>query len=290
MAVHVTDAQFSNHLSLNMSENANSNHNDVSFPSIIELNVGGVFYTTSLTTICKDPNSHLHDMFTGKAKPPIRDSKGKFFLDRDGVLFRYVLDFLRNQKLVLPENFHEKDRLHSEAEYFRLQSMVDCIDKAVIVHTHSAPLHVARSHSAPLTGKHHCPRSTYITVGYRGTFAFGRDGMADVKFRKLSRILVCGRVLACKDVFGDTLNESRDPDRGPGHTDRYTSRFFLKHNFLEQAFDMLGDAGFTCVVSCASGATGATHGQTDLVVKASSQDTEESKWNHYNEFVFFRPY
>lgn len=53
-----------------------------------------------------------------------------------------------------------------------------------------------------------------ITVGYRGSFAFGRDGLADVKFRKLSRILVCGRVTLCRDVFGDTLNESRDPDHG----------------------------------------------------------------------------
>ena len=33
-----------------------------------------------------------------------------------------------------------------------------------------------------------------IVVGYRGTFAFGRDGMADVCFRKLTRILVHGKV------------------------------------------------------------------------------------------------
>jgi hypothetical protein len=43
-------------------------------------------------------------------------------------------------------------------------------------------------------------------------------------------------------VFGEALNESRDPDRGP--LDRYTGRFFLKHLFLEQAFDNLQDAGF----------------------------------------------
>ena len=77
----------------------------------------------------------------------------------------------------------------------------------------------------------------FITLGYRGTFAFGRDGMADVQFRKLMRIIVCGKVSLCREVFKETLNESRDPDRGQG--DRYTSRFFLKHNFLEQAFDML---------------------------------------------------
>jgi hypothetical protein len=80
---------------------------------------------------------------------------------------------------------------------------------------------------------------------YDGFLAFGRDGLADVKFRKISRILVCGRVHLCREVFGETLNESRDPDHG--QTDRYTSRFFLKHTFLEQAFDMLGEASFLMV-------------------------------------------
>ena len=88
----------------------------------------------------------------------------------------------------------------------------------------------------------------YITVGYRGTFAFGRDGLADVQFRKLMRIIVCGKVSLCREAFKETLNESRDPDRGQG--DRYTSRFFLKHNFLEQAFDMLLDVSHVTAIAC----------------------------------------
>ena len=50
----------------------------------------------------------------------------------------------------------------------------------------------------------------------------------------------------------DTLNESRDPDRGLDG-DRYTARYFLKHTMLEQAFDQLCEAGFRMVGSCASG-------------------------------------
>ena len=91
--------------------------------------------------------------------------------------------------------------------------------------------------------------------------AFGRDGLADVKFRKISRILVCGRVHLCREVFGETLNESRDPDHG--QTDRYTSRFFLKHTFLEQAFDMLGEGAFLMVSSTSS------EGQRSLLVPLS---------------------
>ena len=101
----------------------------------------------------------------------------------------------------------------------------------------------------------------YITVGYRGTFAIGRGDMSTTGFRKLGRILVCGKSALCREVFKvgmfrkklclmsclqDTLNESRDPDRGLDG-DRYTSRYFLKHSSLEQAFDQLCAAGFRMV-------------------------------------------
>ena len=76
--------------------------------------------------------------------------------------------------------------------------------------------------------------------------------MSDVKFRKLTRILVHGKVNVCKEVFKDSLNDSRDPDRGQDG-DRYTARYFLKHTVLEQAFDQLCEAGFRMVGSCASG-------------------------------------
>jgi len=136
--------------------------------------------------------------------------------------------------------------------------------------------------------------SGVITVGYRGTFAFGRDGTSDVKFRKLTRILICGRVSLCRWVFGDTLNESRDPDRAPA--DRYTSRFFLKHTVLEQAFEALADHGFRLVGCCGTGTSTATGhagvnsngGLSTSGAAALLKGDEESKWNHYNEFVWQR--
>lgn len=236
------------------------------FSPVVELNVGGVFYTTALSTLTREPDSLLGHLFSGKVPPPPRDAKGKYFLDRDGVLFRYILDFLRNQALVLPESFKERGRLRQEAMFFGLPRMVE----AILEHPVSDEVGSARSRTPG-----------FITVGYRGSFAFGRDGLADVKFRKLSRILVCGRVTLCRDVFGETLNESRDPDHGL--TDRYTSRFFLKHSFIEQAFDMLQEQGFKLAGSCGSGTAGGS--AADL---KPGVDSEENKWNHYNEFVFVR--
>jgi len=83
--------------------------------STIDLNVGGVHYTTSLTTLVSAKESLLCSMFE-ESKPAndCKDNLGRVFIDRDGVLFRYILDYLRNRKLVLPENFSELSRLRLE--------------------------------------------------------------------------------------------------------------------------------------------------------------------------------
>ncbi|XP_076446703.1 BTB/POZ domain-containing protein KCTD12-like [Babylonia areolata] len=249
---------------------------------MVELNVGGVLYTTSRDTLLKVPDSLLASAFSDSSVSQlVRDSKGKIFIDRDGVLFRYVLDYLRNFKLVLPENFHERERLKQEAEYFRLPDLMSSLTVAPKA-GHRASLSAyhtvagtANTVLSPISGR----TPGFITLGYRGTFAFGRDGLADVKFRKLSRIIVCGKVSLCREVFKDTLNESRDPDRG--EMDRYTSRFFLKHTFLEQALDMLQEEGFGLVGCCGTSTSGVGEVKPGL-------DTEEAKWQHYNEFIFER--
>ena len=99
-----------------------TNHLDV-----IELNVGGVTYATTLGTLQQadsdSPLAIISTMNTAEIRTLFgRDSKNRVFIDRDGVLFRYVLDYLRNRKLSLPENFAERDRLRIEAEYYRLVS------------------------------------------------------------------------------------------------------------------------------------------------------------------------
>lgn len=61
------------------------------FPDVVELNVGGVYYTAQLSTLTRDTDSRLAAMFTHQEQLP-QDSKGRYFIDRDGVLFRYVRD------------------------------------------------------------------------------------------------------------------------------------------------------------------------------------------------------
>jgi len=304
-------------------------NNSSASSTIVELNVGGVFYSTSVATLTSEPGSKLAKMFDPSQlkneELSLKDSKGKHFIDRDGVLFRYILDYLRNKKLVLPENFQETKRLVIEADFYELPSLVSSLRVSSIEipdanHVPSTTVtssdicttepqnnrannsHInphpklsnrfsypvgSRSPTSPrpsasdLTGLSGAAGT--IVIGYRGTFAFGKDGLSDVKFRKLTRILVHGKVNLCREVFGDTLNESRDPDRG-GTLDRYTSRFFLKHTSLEQGFDALLDAGFYLGGCCGTGTATASSGP-DL---KPGMDTEENRWNHFNEFVFIR--
>ncbi|ELK11021.1 BTB/POZ domain-containing protein KCTD12 [Pteropus alecto] len=195
-------------------------------------------------------------MFTQQQPQELaRDSKGRFFLDRDGFLFRYILDYLRDLQLVLPDYFPERSRLQREADP---------------AGGGAGPL---LTPSQSLDGSR---RSGYITIGYRGSYTIGRDAQADAKFRRVARITVCGKTSLAKEVFGDTLNESRDPDRPP---ERYTSRYYLKFNFLEQAFDKLSESGFH-MVACSS---------TGTCAFASSTDQSEDKiWTSYTEYVFCR--
>lgn len=225
--------------------------------SVIDLNVGGQLYTTTLGTLTKDPSSMLTAMFSGSIRTA-KDSRGRYFIDRDGVLFRYVLDFLRNLRLTLPDGFTELERLQAEAEYFQMSSMSEALAKEI------------KSRSGIVKSKKKA--SGYLSVCVRGTYAFGRDGVADVKFRKLQRILVCGNVALARDVFGDSLNETRDPAR---EEIRYTNRFYLKYNHLEKAFDMLAEKGFQMITSCAGGA-------------GYDPESEETKWNHFNDYIFYK--
>jgi len=261
--------------------------------TIVELNVGGVIYATSTSTLTSEPDSLLARMFLPSgSKNPGKDAKSRYFIDRDGVLFRYVLDYLRTLTLTLPEAFQEIRRLRHEAEYYQLSGLVKLLGGGgggrAVGNINTSCGGEGMTSDDPSTlgggmqglGMDGGRESGYVVCGYRGTFAFGRDGMADVKFRKLSRILVSGRVSICREVFQDSLNESRDPDRGT--SDRYSARFFLKHTFIEQAFDALQEAGFRMVGSAGSGTNSAGEAKPGM-------DSEENKWNHYNEFVFCRP-
>ena len=62
---------------------------------IIHLSVDGIDYQTTLGTLTKDSESMIAAMFSGRHSYQI-DERRRYFVDRDGELFRYILNFLRN--------------------------------------------------------------------------------------------------------------------------------------------------------------------------------------------------
>jgi hypothetical protein len=46
--------------------------------------------------------------------------KQHYFIDRDGAMFRHILNFMRNSRLLLPDNFDGVDLLLEEARYFEI--------------------------------------------------------------------------------------------------------------------------------------------------------------------------
>nr|XP_033805312.1 BTB/POZ domain-containing protein KCTD4 [Geotrypetes seraphini] len=94
--------------------------------SLITLNVGGYLYITQKQTLTKYPDSFLEGVVNGKIHSPI-DADGHYFIDRDGLLFRHILNFLRNGELLLPEGFRENQLLAQEADFFQLKALADAM-------------------------------------------------------------------------------------------------------------------------------------------------------------------
>ncbi|XP_041454596.1 BTB/POZ domain-containing protein kctd15-like [Lytechinus variegatus] len=95
----------------------------------VHIDVGGQIYTSTLETLTKFPESRLSKLFTGHI-PIILDSlKQHYFIDRDGHLFRYILNFMRTSRLLLPGDFTEVEALYEEARYYNLTPMMEALEQ-----------------------------------------------------------------------------------------------------------------------------------------------------------------
>lgn len=97
---------------------------EVHFGSSVKLNVGGKVYKTTLDTLTKDPDSMLCAMFSGRHKLKPDSEDGAYFIDRDGKLFRYILNYLRHGELLCPDDKILRNELLNEASFYQVQGII----------------------------------------------------------------------------------------------------------------------------------------------------------------------
>ena len=94
---------------------------------VVTLNVGGVLVTTTRSTLTSHEDSMLGAMFSGNYVPTAFDAQGHHFIDRDGYMFRHVLNFLRSGRLCLPQGFKDWDLLEAEADFYQIPQLIAAI-------------------------------------------------------------------------------------------------------------------------------------------------------------------
>jgi hypothetical protein len=95
----------------------------------VHIDVGGTIFTSSLETLTRYPDSRLSKLFNGTIPIVLDTLKQHYFIDRDGKLFRYILNFMRYGTLALPDHFTELPALLEEARYFELTPLINAIEE-----------------------------------------------------------------------------------------------------------------------------------------------------------------
>ena len=85
----------------------------------VELNVGGVIFSTSRETLLEE-ESELALMCSGKV-PVIRDNHGLIFIDRNPEHFGHILEFLRDGHCLHISNPALRQGIRREAEYYGIE-------------------------------------------------------------------------------------------------------------------------------------------------------------------------
>ncbi|KAM8903509.1 BTB/POZ domain-containing protein KCTD14 isoform 2-T2 [Spinachia spinachia] len=95
---------------------------------VVQLNVGGQMFSTSVSTLRKHPESKLAELLS---RPPRArgDTQGRFFIDRDGTHFGAVLEYLRSDRLPA-ENIQE---VHREAVYYNIQPLIKLLEETPLL-------------------------------------------------------------------------------------------------------------------------------------------------------------
>lgn len=108
--------------------------------SLIYLNVGGLRYMTGLSTLLAVQGSYFWSLFQSSDMESIlpKSTSGDYFIDRNGRLFGYVLEYLRavangETTCPLPDDPRDLQALARESEFFQLPGLMERIQSTSIM-------------------------------------------------------------------------------------------------------------------------------------------------------------
>uniref|UniRef100_A0A1I7ZNI8 BTB domain-containing protein n=1 Tax=Steinernema glaseri TaxID=37863 RepID=A0A1I7ZNI8_9BILA len=109
---------------------------------VIELNVGGRNFTTQYQTLLSVPSRFFSNMISLDQRSGrviinkdyiTEDRAGKIFINRDGDLFKYILQYMRDGKrCVLPTDAVTLRQLHREAEFYGIDPLQNLISERLL--------------------------------------------------------------------------------------------------------------------------------------------------------------
>ena len=104
---------------------------NIHISDIVKLDVGGCIFKSNVSTLQKDPESLLAQMFSGQIELT-QQQDGSYFIDRDCSNFRHILNYLRNGDL--PSDVIKKvgKELLVEARFYNMQGLINAIKRVKI--------------------------------------------------------------------------------------------------------------------------------------------------------------
>lgn len=102
----------------------------VSTDGLVTLNVGGVSYTTMVKTLTHEKNTFFTALFSAQWQIEKDEKDNSIFIDRNGQLFTYIIEYLRTG--LMSKDIWKNESLYQsvliEAEYFCIHSLISKLD------------------------------------------------------------------------------------------------------------------------------------------------------------------
>ncbi|CAF1358490.1 unnamed protein product [Adineta steineri] len=92
----------------------------------ITLDVGSVKHTTSVDTLTREKDTFFAALFSRRWELERDSNDNSIFIDRNGELFKHILEYLRTNKIPIDIMTNEslRQRLITEAEYFCIHNLI----------------------------------------------------------------------------------------------------------------------------------------------------------------------